>query len=76
MSTGKAAVFFGPGRPFEIREFALPDVEPDAVDIDNCQVRRKRLRCSCLFDSRMMSSMCEQGDDESQRASQLRLRGL
>ena len=31
MSTGKAAVFFGPGRPFEIREFALPDVEPDAV---------------------------------------------
>ena len=31
MSTGKAAVFVGPGRPFEIREFALPDVEPDAV---------------------------------------------
>jgi Zn-dependent alcohol dehydrogenase len=31
MTTGKAAVFFGPGRPFEIREFALPDVEPDAV---------------------------------------------
>jgi L-iditol 2-dehydrogenase len=31
MSTGKAAVFFGPGRPFEIREFALPEVEPDAV---------------------------------------------
>jgi hypothetical protein len=26
MTTGKAAVFFGPGRPFEIREFALPDV--------------------------------------------------
>jgi threonine dehydrogenase-like Zn-dependent dehydrogenase len=31
MSTGQAAVFFGPGRPFEIRELALPDVEPDAV---------------------------------------------
>jgi len=31
MSTGKAAVFFGPGRPFELREFALPEVEPDAV---------------------------------------------
>jgi len=31
MSTGKAAVFFGPGRPFEIREFALPEVEPEAV---------------------------------------------
>ena len=31
MSTGKAAVFFGPGRPFEIREFTLPEVEPDAV---------------------------------------------
>jgi D-arabinose 1-dehydrogenase-like Zn-dependent alcohol dehydrogenase len=31
MSTGKAAVFFGPGRPFEIRELPLPDVEPDAV---------------------------------------------
>ena len=31
MSTGKAAVFFGPGRPFEIREVPLPDVEPDAV---------------------------------------------
>src|SRR4029450_9091803 len=31
MSTGKAAVFFGPGRPFEIGEFPLPEVEPDAV---------------------------------------------
>jgi len=31
MSTGKAAVFFGPGKPFEIREVPLPDVEPDAV---------------------------------------------
>jgi D-arabinose 1-dehydrogenase-like Zn-dependent alcohol dehydrogenase len=30
MSTGKA-VFFGPGRPFEIRELPLPDVEPDGV---------------------------------------------
>ncbi|OGL01001.1 MAG: hypothetical protein A3E31_05490 [Candidatus Rokubacteria bacterium RIFCSPHIGHO2_12_FULL_73_22] len=31
MSTGKAAVFFGPGKPFEIREVPIPDVEPDAV---------------------------------------------
>ena len=30
-STGKAAVFFGPGKPFEIRELPLPEVEPDAV---------------------------------------------
>ena len=29
--TGKAAVFHGPGRPFEIRELPLPEVEPDAV---------------------------------------------
>ncbi len=31
MSSGKAAVFFGPGKPFEIRELPVPDVEPDAV---------------------------------------------
>ena len=31
MATGRAAVFFGPGKPFEIRELPLPDVEPDAV---------------------------------------------
>ena len=31
MSRGKAAVFLGPGKPFEIRELPLPDVEPDAV---------------------------------------------
>src|SRR5437660_7378904 len=31
MSKGKAAVFLGPGKPFEIRELPLPDVEPDAV---------------------------------------------
>ena len=30
-TTGKAAVFFGPGKPFEIREYALPELEPDAV---------------------------------------------
>lgn len=30
-TTGKAAVFFGPGKPFEIREYALPEIEPDAV---------------------------------------------
>ncbi|OGL06825.1 MAG: hypothetical protein A3H48_04795 [Candidatus Rokubacteria bacterium RIFCSPLOWO2_02_FULL_71_18] len=31
MSTGKAAVFFGPGKPFELREVPIPEVEPDAV---------------------------------------------
>lgn len=30
-TTGKAAVFFGPGKPFEIRSFPLPDPEPGAV---------------------------------------------
>jgi threonine dehydrogenase-like Zn-dependent dehydrogenase len=28
---GRAAVFHGPGRPFELRELPVPDVEPDAV---------------------------------------------
>ena len=31
MTKGKAAVFFGPGKPFEIREVTLPEIEPDAV---------------------------------------------
>lgn len=31
MSTGKAAVFFGPGRPFELRDVPLPEVEPDGI---------------------------------------------
>jgi L-iditol 2-dehydrogenase len=31
VSTGKAAVFFGPGKPFQLREIPMPDVEPDAV---------------------------------------------
>src|SRR5262245_10185086 len=31
MATGKAAVFFGPGKPFQLRELPLPEVEPDAV---------------------------------------------
>ena len=30
-STGRASIFHGPGKPFEIRELPLPDVEPDAV---------------------------------------------
>jgi len=30
-ATGRAAVFRGPGQPFEIRELPLPEVEPDAV---------------------------------------------
>ncbi len=29
--TGKAAVFFGPGKPFEIRELPLPALEPGAI---------------------------------------------
>ncbi|OLC17404.1 MAG: hypothetical protein AUH29_02040 [Candidatus Rokubacteria bacterium 13_1_40CM_69_27] len=28
---GKAAIFYGPGKPFELRELPLPEVEPDAV---------------------------------------------
>jgi L-iditol 2-dehydrogenase len=31
MVKGKAAVFFGPGKPFEIRELTLPEIEPDAI---------------------------------------------
>ncbi|MBI3634633.1 MAG: zinc-binding dehydrogenase, partial [Candidatus Rokubacteria bacterium] len=31
MNTGKAAVFLGVGKPFEIREVQIPEVEPDAV---------------------------------------------
>jgi threonine dehydrogenase-like Zn-dependent dehydrogenase len=31
MSTGKAAVFHGPGKPFELRELPIPEMEPDAV---------------------------------------------
>ena len=30
-ATGKAAVFFGPGRPFQIQELPLPALEPGAV---------------------------------------------
>jgi threonine dehydrogenase-like Zn-dependent dehydrogenase len=30
-ATGKAAVFLGPGKPFDIRELALPELEPGAV---------------------------------------------
>lgn len=29
--TGRAAVFFGPGKPFEIRAYPLPDPEPGAI---------------------------------------------
>jgi len=31
MSQAKAAVFFGPGKPFELREVPIPEVEPDGV---------------------------------------------
>jgi|DewCreStandDraft_1066081.scaffolds.fasta_scaffold00210_7 putative phosphonate catabolism associated alcohol dehydrogenase len=31
MPTGRAAIFKGAGIPFEIREFPLPEVEPDAI---------------------------------------------
>src|SRR5437773_806423 len=30
-ATAKAAVFFGPGKPFEIREVPVPEVEPEGV---------------------------------------------
>ena len=30
-ATAKAAVFFGPGKPFELYQVTLPEVEPDAV---------------------------------------------
>ena len=33
MIKGKAAVFFGPGKPFQLREVTLPEIEPDAVAI-------------------------------------------
>jgi L-iditol 2-dehydrogenase len=29
--TARAAVFFGPGKPFEIRDVPMPDVEPEGV---------------------------------------------
>ncbi len=31
MATGKAAVFYAPGKPFELRDVPIPDVEPDAA---------------------------------------------
>jgi len=33
MIKGKAAVFLGPGKPFEIRQVTLPEIEPEAVVI-------------------------------------------
>jgi len=30
-ATGRAAVFYGPGKPFELKEIPLPEVEPDAI---------------------------------------------
>jgi len=30
-SSAKAAVFFGPGKPFELREVPIPEVEPEGV---------------------------------------------
>src|SRR5262249_62331783 len=30
-ATAKAALFFGPGKPFEIREVPMPDVQPEGV---------------------------------------------
>lgn len=30
-NTGRAAVFFGPGKPHELRELPLPEVEPGAI---------------------------------------------
>jgi threonine dehydrogenase-like Zn-dependent dehydrogenase len=31
MVKGRAAVFFGPGKPFQIQELPLPEVEPEAI---------------------------------------------
>ena len=30
-ATGKAAVFHGPGKPFELREIPIPEVEPEGI---------------------------------------------
>lgn len=30
-ATGKAAVFYGPGKPFELKEIPLPEVEPEGI---------------------------------------------
>ncbi|HUG36101.1 MAG TPA: alcohol dehydrogenase catalytic domain-containing protein, partial [Candidatus Limnocylindrales bacterium] len=30
-ATARAAVFFGPGKPFELREVPIPEVEPEGV---------------------------------------------
>lgn len=30
-ATGKAAVFHGPGKPFELKEIPIPEVEPDGI---------------------------------------------
>ena len=31
MATGKAAVFYAPGKPFEIRDVTIPEIEPEAI---------------------------------------------
>ncbi len=36
--TGKAAVFFDTGKDFEMREYPVPDPEPDAIVVRNSQV--------------------------------------
>src|SRR6476660_6041617 len=30
-ASARAAVFFGPGKPFEIREVPIPEVEPEGI---------------------------------------------
>jgi len=30
-TTARAAVFFGPGKPFEIKQVPIPEIEPDGV---------------------------------------------
>jgi D-arabinose 1-dehydrogenase-like Zn-dependent alcohol dehydrogenase len=47
-ATAKAALFFGPGKPFEIREVPIPEVEPAGVLIrvthaNVCGSSRRRL---------------------------------
>ncbi len=56
MSTGRAAVFFGPGKPFEIRDVPLPEVEPDAVLIRVSLCQRLWIRSALLAWRRPASS--------------------
>ena len=47
-TTARAAVFFGPGKPFEIREVPIPEVEPEGVLIRVSARQHLRLRPALL----------------------------